>query len=92
MSSSSISQFTEKIHICSYRITSPYKATMKTAVFLVGLLFLGLVLADETADYEFEENVEKRGCIATGSVCTLSKGCCTKNCGWNFKCNPPNQK
>nr|P0DQS4.1 RecName: Full=Nemertide alpha-3 [Lineus lacteus]P0DQS5.1 RecName: Full=Nemertide alpha-3 [Lineus pseudolacteus] len=31
------------------------------------------------------------GCIKTGSGCTLSKGCCTKNCGWNFKCNPPNQ-
>nr|P0DQT0.1 RecName: Full=Nemertide alpha-8 [Riseriellus occultus] len=27
------------------------------------------------------------GCIATGSFCTLSKGCCTKNCGWNFACN-----
>nr|P0DQS8.1 RecName: Full=Nemertide alpha-6 [Lineus sanguineus] len=31
------------------------------------------------------------GCIKTGSFCTLSKGCCTKNCGWNFHCNPPNQ-
>ncbi|XP_064644690.1 nemertide alpha-1 [Lineus longissimus] len=76
-----------------YRIASSSIAKMKTAVFLVGLLFLGLVFADEAAiDSEFDQSIDKRGCIATGSFCTLSKGCCTKNCGWNFKCNPPNQK
>nr|P0DQS9.1 RecName: Full=Nemertide alpha-7 [Lineus ruber] len=31
------------------------------------------------------------GCIPVGSMCTISNGCCTKNCGWNFHCNKPNQ-
>ncbi|XP_064650202.1 nemertide alpha-1-like [Lineus longissimus] len=74
---------------------------MKTAcLFLVGLLILGLALAEseisepdmESLEAEYSEAFAKRGCNAIGSWCTVNNNCCPgdgKNrgtCSWGFHC------